>query len=71
MRVIERGPSIGEHKGREIPSYFVDSRGLRYDFNRVAVLDGDGGFVLGHLAKDEAIMAPGLIYRLQPKPTKE
>jgi hypothetical protein len=68
MRVIEHGPSVGEHKGRKIPGYFVDARGLRYDFNRVAVLDADGGFVLAHLAEDEAIMAPGLIYRLHPKP---
>jgi hypothetical protein len=71
MRVIEHGPSIGDHKGREIPEYIVESRGLRYDFNRVAVLDADGGFDLGHLARDEAIIAPGLVYRLQPKPTKE
>lgn len=64
MRVVEHGPSIGEHKARPIPSYIVDERGMRYDFVRVAVLDRDGGFDLDTLACSETIIAPGLIYIL-------
>ena len=63
MRIIEHGPDVGTHKGRGIPGYIISTRGDRFDFDRIAVLDLDGAFELDRLAPDEAIIAPGLIYR--------
>jgi hypothetical protein len=60
--IIEHGPSVGEHHGKEIPAYILDDDGTRYDYNRVAV-ETDGGVELSQLSREEVVIAPGLIYR--------
>lgn len=66
-RIVEHGPSVGQHRGRPIPAYFVDEHGTRYIFDRTAELDADGGFELDRLGPGENIIAPGLIYKLSNK----
>lgn len=61
--IIEHGPSIGEHNGKEIPAYIVEKNGVRYDYDRIAVYHPDGGVELSQLARNEVVIAPGLIYR--------
>lgn len=67
--LTEQGPSIGTHNGRTVPEYIVDQDGQRYDYNRVAVLDPDGGFTLSKLRGNEVVIAPGLIYRAVKRQT--
>lgn len=64
MKVVEHGPSIGEHMGKTIPKFIVMDDGRRYSYARVATADKDGGVWLHQLARDECIIAPGLVYRL-------
>jgi hypothetical protein len=60
--VMELGPSIGSYRERDIPAYVVD-RDVRYEFDRVALEDRDGGVSLSQLADNECVIVPGLIYR--------
>ncbi|GAB1715722.1 MAG: hypothetical protein NTAFB05_07640 [Nitrobacter sp.] len=60
--IVEKGPSIGEYRRESIPEYIVDSNGVRFDFNRIA-LEGDGGLEPSQLDQNECLIAPGLIYR--------
>lgn len=66
-RIVEHGPSVGLHRGRPIPAFLVDEHGWRYDFDRTAELDANGGFNLDRLGPGENIIAPGLIYKLSNK----
>jgi hypothetical protein len=59
--VKETGPSIGTYRDRDIPAYIVSDRG-RFEYDRIAV-ETDGGVDLSQLARDECVIAPGLIYR--------
>lgn len=58
----ELGPSIGTYQGRDIPAYIVDD-GIRMVFDRIAIEDMHGAVWLSQLARDEFVIAPGLIYR--------
>ena len=60
--VIEKGPSVGEYRGKSIPAFIVDDTGQRSDYVGIAI-EKDGGVELSQLARDECIIAPGLIYR--------
>jgi len=60
--IVEQGPSIGEYRRESIPEYIVDSSGVRFEFDRIA-LEGDGGLEPSQLARNECLIAPGLIYR--------
>lgn len=62
MSVIEHGPSIGNYRGRPIPGYIVTDDGVRWKFVGAAIEDRDG-VALSQLARDECVIAPGLIYR--------
>lgn len=57
--VDAKGPSIGTYRDRDIPSW-IDARGGRYAYNRIWD-EKDGR--LAQLARDELVIAPGLIYR--------
>lgn len=56
-----KGPSIGMWRDRDIPAW-LNARGGHYEFDRVGILD-DGGFEMSQLARDELVIAPGLIYK--------
>ncbi|MDR6302389.1 hypothetical protein GGQ85_000060 [Nitrobacter vulgaris] len=60
--IVEQGPSIGEYRRESIPEYIVDSSGARFEFDRIA-LEGAGGLEPSQLARNECLIAPGLIYR--------
>ncbi len=60
--IVEQGPSIGEYRRESIPEYIVNSSGVRFEFDRIA-LEGDGGLEPSQLARNECLIAPGLIYR--------
>lgn len=60
--IVEQGPSIGEYRGRTIPAYIVDANGVRSDYDRIAI-ERDGSVELSQLARNECVVAPGLIYR--------
>jgi hypothetical protein len=60
--IVEQGPSIGEYRRESIPEYIVDSNGVRFDFDRIA-LEGDGGLEGAQLDQNECLISPGLIYR--------
>jgi len=57
--VDAKGPSIGTYRDRDIPSW-IDARGGRYIYDRIWD-DEDGR--LAQLARDELVIAPGLVYR--------
>lgn len=59
--VTEKGPSIGSYMDREIPAYIV-SNGTMYEFDRIT-RENDGICDLSQLARNECVIAPGLIYR--------
>lgn len=63
LRIVETGPSIGTHYGRDIPAYFVTATGRKSVFHRLADEDEDGGCPLSQCGPGESIIAPGLIYR--------
>jgi hypothetical protein len=58
--VTDKGPSIGSYKERDIPGW-IDARGGRYVYDRL--WDERSG-ELSQLARDELVIAPGLIYKL-------
>jgi hypothetical protein len=60
--IVEQGPSIGEYRREPIPEYIVDSNGVRFDFDRIAI-EGYGGLEPSQLDKNECLISPGLIYR--------
>lgn len=60
--VTSKGPSIGTYKERDIPAW-IDARGSRYSYDRI--WDEESG-ELKQLARDEVVIAPGLIYKIQP-----
>lgn len=62
-KITKRGPSLGQHLGRDIPAFFLTADGHRHQFVRTAVNDADGGTPLSQLAANESVIAPGLIYR--------
>ena len=64
-RIVEHGPSVGQHYGKDIPAYFVTADGKRHEYDRLAKCDADGGTPLDQLAANESVIAPGLIYREQ------
>lgn len=53
---------IGNYQGHPIPA-FIQDRGARYNFEKIAVEDRDGSVALSQLRRDELLIAPGLIYR--------
>ncbi len=63
LRVTARGPSLGRHKGRDIPAWVEDAAGHRFAFDRTAEGDPDGTTPLAQLDRGEALLAPGPIYR--------
>lgn len=56
------GPSIGTYRDRDIPAW-IKARGGHYEYDRIGVLDKEGGFEMSQLASDELVIAPGLIYK--------
>jgi hypothetical protein len=60
--IVEQGPSIGEYRREPIPEYIVDSNGVRFDFDRIAI-EGYGGLEPSQLEQNECLLSPGLIYR--------
>lgn len=63
-RITEKGDSIGDYHGYSIPAFIITDDGRRYEYDRIAVVDEDGGCGLSQLARSEVVIAPGLIYRL-------
>lgn len=65
---VKHGPSIGTFYEKPIPEW-IEADKVRYDFDRVAIIDGDGTMDMDQLARDETVIAPGLIYvRQVPAP---
>lgn len=60
--IVERGPSVGEYRRESIPEYIVSSKGVRFEFDRIA-LEGENGLEPAQLEENECIISPGLIYR--------
>ena len=58
---VKHGPSIGTFYEKPIPEWIEADR-VRYDFDRVAIIDGDGTMDMDQLASGETVIAPGLIY---------
>ena len=58
--VTAKGDSIGTYKERDIPGW-IEARGDRYVYDRL--WDEKGG-ELSQLARDEVVIAPGLIYKI-------
>ena len=65
MVVRGTGPSIGTYRDRDIPEWIGTDRGI-FEFDRIAS-ETDGGVEMAQLAKDEVLIAPGLIYRAMMK----
>lgn len=63
MSIYAKGPVIGKFMGRDIHESLTYSDGSRYEFVRAGVLGSDSSFQMSQLADDEAVIAPGLIYR--------
>ena len=64
--VIETGPSIGVFHDAQIPAYYISADGSRFVFDHVAVCDpGTTLCSISQLKADEALLSPGLIYRLE------
>lgn len=63
-RITEKSPENITVRGQEVPAWFVDEGGRRFDFEGVAVLDDDGCFELSQLTQDQCILSPGVIYQL-------
>jgi hypothetical protein len=61
-KIVEHGPSVGEYRRESIPEYIIDAKGVRFEFDRIA-LEGDGGLEPSQLARNECLISPGLIYR--------
>ena len=60
---IASNPSIiGAYQGRAIPA-FIQARGGRFAFERIAIENKDGTVPLSQLRDDELMISPGLIYR--------
>ncbi len=57
--VTAKGDSIGTYKHRDIPGW-IEARGNRYVYDRL--WDEKSG-ELSQLARDELVIAPGLIYK--------
>lgn len=62
-RIVTLGPSVGRHYDKDIPAFIVTAGGARSVFDRKAVEGADGLVDLSQLAKNECVIAPGLIYR--------
>lgn len=58
--VTAKGDSIGTYKERDIPSW-IEARGGHYVYDRL--WDEKSG-ELSQLARDEMVIAPGLIYKI-------
>lgn len=54
------GPTVGTHLGKPIYQS-IESDGIRYNFNRMAICDSDG-CPLQQLSANELMLNPGLIY---------
>lgn len=54
------GPTVGSHLGKPIYQT-IESEGIKYNFERMAVCDSDG-CPLQQLAANEVMFSPGLIY---------
>ena len=66
MRVVEHGPLSAIVAGRRMPRWFIDERGHRYEFKRIAEENRCGGFDLKQLTGNQCILAPGVIYERIP-----
>jgi hypothetical protein len=62
------GRIVGRYAGIDFAETIV-SDGRRYVFTGIAQFDADGRFDPEELYPGEFFVAPGLIYRLLPKPT--
>ena len=62
MAITAKGSSIGTYKDRDIPAW-IDARGGHYVYARLWSETESGG-ELSQLARDELVIAPGLIYKL-------
>ena len=60
--VTELGPEIGTYNGCSIPAFIVVSES-RFEYDRPALEDADGGVDFSQLASNERVIYPGLIYR--------
>lgn len=65
LRVTAEGPSIGTYRDRPIPEW-MNKAGERFNYDRIAIEDEDGGCPLSQMRPDEFMVAPGLIYRRAP-----
>lgn len=59
--ITAKGPSVGTYRERDIPAW-IDARGGHYVYDR-PVRETSGGVDLKQLARDELVIAPGLIYK--------
>ena len=64
-----RGPVIGSYMGQPIHD-FITSEGRRLLFNRIAVESKEGYIDIAQLGEHEALLAPGLIFRLDSPVSK-
>jgi hypothetical protein len=63
IKAMLTGPSIGTYLDRDIPEW-IEARGGLYTYNRIWSETEHGG-ELSQLAKNELMIAPGLIYKLK------
>jgi hypothetical protein len=63
------GPVIGHYAGREIRAYVIDDLKRRYVYAGVALRLWNGQFDTRALRDGEFILQPGLVYRLETKPS--
>lgn len=62
-RTVQRGPSVGRYQDRPIADWIRDDQGVIWDYVRAV----DPHCVeLDSLADDEAVIAPGLVYKQRP-----
>lgn len=69
-KLDRKGPSIGTYRDRDIPAW-LNARGVHWVYDRIGALDKDGGFEMSQLARDELVIAPGLIYKLETAQSAE
>ena len=65
--VLEKGPTVGTFRECEIPAYIKDDQGRRWNYDGLAPERPPGSKVvyMDDLSHDEALLYPGLLYKLQ------